>query len=80
MLPSNAPSMAPFAVGWRVGHEDGKASGGVRKDLLGTGALCAKKAAYMHDEVNRAPTGWKIMQHPCVPALDPRRLGSTRRA
>jgi len=52
----------------------------LREHLLRACTLFAKEAAHMHDEVDRTPTRWKIMQLPGVPALDPRRLGSTRRA
>ena len=43
----------------------------LNEDLLRTGALFAEKATHVNDEMDRAPTEWKVMEGSPISALHP---------
>src|ERR1700692_3933972 len=49
------------------------------KNLLSTGTLVTEKATYLQNETEGMPNGGKITQRACIPTLDARRCGLTRR-
>ena len=51
-----------------------------RENLLCAGALGAEKATHMHNETDRTPSGWQVMQSACISTLHTCGAGSTTRA